>query len=355
MKKCSLCGGKLDREKRCTFCGLDNTKNDDQYKHLLDKNNCEHAPLTHVHEEPVREKVVKKASFEKQYSGNTYSGADYSKPKKAAKPVKKVNTQKKTPKMGVAKVIGILAILLTVGSTLFQLVADIGSELWEENYYSEEEVYYDPYEYVEYELAEDGEIYQEFLEPGIYTVGMHIPEGNYQVILMSGEYGNIEINDSKNSIFLYESLDYERQEIIGDIRLYNGGYFVVETGIAVEIYSENAQPLSVKGFENPLTESVVVTEEMTAGEDFPAGVYDICYEAVDEYSYGSAQYTITDADGYDYEYYIYFDGALEYETYHNVTLPKGAVITLDTLESVTLIPSEIIPSEDYDEFYELYW
>ena len=49
MKRCSLCGGRLDLNKKCTLCGLDNSKNDDNYKHLVNRNACEHQPLTHVH------------------------------------------------------------------------------------------------------------------------------------------------------------------------------------------------------------------------------------------------------------------------------------------------------------------
>ena len=49
MVKCSLCGGNLDSKKRCTFCGLDNTKNDDMYKHLVNQNDCSNQPLTHIH------------------------------------------------------------------------------------------------------------------------------------------------------------------------------------------------------------------------------------------------------------------------------------------------------------------
>jgi len=53
MKKCTLCGGTLDATKRCTFCGLDNTKNDDMYRGIINQNDCEDEPLTHVHEEPT--------------------------------------------------------------------------------------------------------------------------------------------------------------------------------------------------------------------------------------------------------------------------------------------------------------
>ena len=58
MKDCSLCGGKLDRNNRCTLCGLDNTKNDSMYKHMINRNECANEPLTHVHEEPQKPKVT---------------------------------------------------------------------------------------------------------------------------------------------------------------------------------------------------------------------------------------------------------------------------------------------------------
>ena len=63
MKKCTLCGGKLDYHKKCTFCGLDNTKNDDAYRHLLNQSACADEPLTHVHEDvPMYGKSEKKTS-----------------------------------------------------------------------------------------------------------------------------------------------------------------------------------------------------------------------------------------------------------------------------------------------------
>ena len=53
-KRCSLCGGRLDSNKRCIECGLDNTKNDSMYRGMTNRNNCDGEPLTHVHEELPR-------------------------------------------------------------------------------------------------------------------------------------------------------------------------------------------------------------------------------------------------------------------------------------------------------------
>ena len=47
-RRCSLCGGKLNGN-ICTECGLDNSKNDDQYVTL--ENSGHEESLTHVHTE----------------------------------------------------------------------------------------------------------------------------------------------------------------------------------------------------------------------------------------------------------------------------------------------------------------
>ena len=47
-RRCSLCGGKLNGN-ICTECGLDNSKNDDQYVTL--GNSGHEESLTHIHTE----------------------------------------------------------------------------------------------------------------------------------------------------------------------------------------------------------------------------------------------------------------------------------------------------------------
>ena len=56
-RRCSLCGGKLNGN-ICTECGLDNSKNDDQYVTL--GNSGHEESLTHIHTEA-----------EKPYEGKT--------------------------------------------------------------------------------------------------------------------------------------------------------------------------------------------------------------------------------------------------------------------------------------------
>ena len=51
-KRCTLCGGKLDSHGVCKECGLDNNKNDKNYR--VNQSSCDSQPLTHVHEEKHR-------------------------------------------------------------------------------------------------------------------------------------------------------------------------------------------------------------------------------------------------------------------------------------------------------------
>ena len=68
-RRCSLCGGKLNGN-ICTECGLDNSKNDDQYVTL--GNSGHEESLTHVHTEE-----------EKPYEGKTMTRENVRKAKNA--------------------------------------------------------------------------------------------------------------------------------------------------------------------------------------------------------------------------------------------------------------------------------
>ena len=86
-RRCSLCGGKLNGN-ICTECGLDNSKNDDQYVTL--ENSGHEESLTHVHTEE-----------EKPYEGKTMTRENVRKAKNADKKAKKA-AAKKTSKNAAA-------------------------------------------------------------------------------------------------------------------------------------------------------------------------------------------------------------------------------------------------------------
>lgn len=337
MRTCSLCGGKLDNHKRCTLCGLDNTKNDDMYGHLLNQNSCEHEPLTHVHEEHV-----KPAYPSAKYSSSTF--------KKASKTT---HTKKTGSKSLATTVVSVITIIVALMGGIVELIEDVRYESsYEENY---TEVYSDPYEYVTDVMPDEGEAFKVVLEPGIYKVGAHIPAGFYEAEIVSGDYGYVSIDDHSNWIYHTENIGYEEQNIVYDLRLYDGAYFTVSSNITVNIYTDNAQPITASPLTNPLTQPVTARGEMVAGEDFEAGVYDIVYQPAEGYEYGYVEYTVTDEEGYDYSWSVYFDSDIGAEIFHNLALPEGAVINIGELENVTLVPSANIFSTNYNEFYEFYY
>ena len=325
MRTCSLCGSRLDANLRCTFCGLDNTKNDDMYKHLINQNDCGDGPLTHVHTEHSN----RRATSTKQTKTST--------------------------KSGLAAVIGVIAVIVTLGSSIFELVENIAIDDYEYSY-SEEEIEYNPYEYVTYDLPESGITYSVTLEPGIYHVGTHIPEGTYTAEVTKGSYGMVEIQDSENGIYLYENIGFDdEQMVVDDLRLYQNGFFMVSTGVVIEITAENVQTTELVTTKNTLNASYVLGDEAVIGEDFPAGVYNIVYSAehgIDDY--GNVNYSVPMED-YDYEFSVFFDGSVGAETYHNVVLTKGTVITLEDLEEVTLIRCVEIPKVSLEEYYRLFY
>ena len=89
-RRCSLCGGKLNGN-ICTECGLDNSKNDDQYVTL--GNSGHEESLTHIHTEA-----------EKPYEGKTMTRENVRKAKNADKNTKKAAAKKASKNAAAGKV-----------------------------------------------------------------------------------------------------------------------------------------------------------------------------------------------------------------------------------------------------------
>ena len=348
MKTCSLCGGKLDSNMRCTFCGLDNTKNDDMYKHLINNNDCGDGPLTHVHEERTSHRATTSNKT------NTYSSAKYTSQRNTAQPRNASKTQK-SAKIRLGTIISIIAVIATLLGAVFEIVENLGIDYYGYSYVDEESDY-DPYEYVTYDLPEDGMEYSITLEPGIYHVGTHIPEGTYTAEVVQGSYGGVEIQDNQNGIYLFENIGFDdEQMIVEDLRLYQEGFFVVYTGVVIEMTAENVQSTELLITQSTLADSYILTDEAVAGEDFPAGVYNIVYHADNGWNeYGEVKFCVPLED-YEPEYSIFFDGSVGAETYHNVVLLKGTVIEVKDLEEVTLVPCTEIPTISLEEYCEMFY
>lgn len=372
-ERCSLCGGRLDSHRVCTECGLDNNKSEKHYH--VNRSSCDGQPLTHVH-------------GSRYYSGNTggspqtqaraaQSGgtagqteARRSVPGQAVeregrrkKKERTYNTyieeekRRRKSRVGKAVVFVVVIILLVsvVPPILSQFLSGSGQEApFFEDYdydYTYEDYEYDPYAYVTRELSADGETYSEQLAQGNYIVGTHIPEGTYIVEGDGESFFSLTVEDKENSIYMYESVDEETVKV-EDVRLYAGAEVSVSGEGYLRFSADNAQTGQMSSRPNPLTESVRIgaEETMTAGGDFPAGVYDV--KAVS--GYGSPDITIYDTDGTELTtVYLWISDSSDTENvYRNMILPQGAVIAnMDEALELELIPSETIASEDYLSYY----
>lgn len=220
----------------------------------------------------------------------------------------------------------------------------------------------DPYAYAGRELSAEGEAFSITLEPGAYQAGIHLPEGNYQVILEEGS-GSVMVNDEENSIYIWQSMgtdeEFDEVEQWEDVRVYQGADIEVTGDVRVFFETENGQLDSMAAMqENPLTEDVLLKKgvELTAGEDFPAGVYDL--KSMGEWTsvrYKVPLYTDYEEDEWNFlEQSKWVSGGGIDMIYHNVILPRGTLVTCSEDGDVLLTPAEKIATEDYDSFYDQY-
>ncbi len=333
-KKCELCGGKLNNHDICTECGLDNTKTDKNYH--MNESSCDHMPLTHVHKDKREEQTE---------SGWNQKGG------------KSRKNQTQT-----SKIIAVITVTLTVAGILINILEDHKSDIvsWTRNTFDLEDAAiggdnvdydYNPYAFVERSIPEDGDSAQYTLPCGNYIVGVHIPEGIYTVTPGSN-YDAVDIVDPDNSIYIYKYAE-NKDDIIEDIRLYTGALLTVQCEKAVTIQTDNAQNKDMNGIDNPLTETVHIGKgkSMTAGSEFPAGIYDIKRLEGE----GSFIVQVFDRQGQERttEELGMYEGGNNQE-YRYLVLPEGAVITAESDLSVSMEPADIIESENYMDFYEKY-
>ena len=317
-KKCTLCGGSLDSTKRCTLCGLDNTKNDDQYKGYMNRNHHDDVPLTHVHHEPSMHRY------------------DYEQPKKQKK-------QKKESSHG--KTLGIIIAVFGLLPSLFGLIATFADSIVDEFSYVERE---------EYTISDNA--YEEWLPAGLYEVGVHIPEGTYEVVLDWGTAGTVEVLDCVDGILQsneYFHLEVGQMEVVTDVVLSEGKVLRVSPEISLYVYSSDADPNEIFTEWNELTEHYPVGEDMmVAGKDFSAGVYDISYTASEEsevgtvtiYLWNNEYQTATLVDN------LCFDDSYGDTLYCNVPFEAGSYIYVSGLKDVKLVPSlEVKAGFNYSE------
>ena len=307
-KRCYLCGGKLV-DGRCIECGLDNQKN-----------------------------AKKPYRLNESIQGGQSSEIVHESGRKA----------------GIV-LIGIIVFLLAAVAAVSMI------RIWKEHTQVEiqpgEE--YDEYGFVTRDLSQSGDAYDETLMGGYYEIGVHIPEGIYTVEAKSGD-GAIYLIDDENGIYIWQQIGNDPQnpnqvDVMEDLRLYDGAFLEVKSGAALRFYSDCAQTEKLHGEKNPLQETVRVEtgQMLTAGRDFPEGVYHVTSES----DWNDLMMTLPDSFLAEYEEggegrieaISFAPNELEI-SYANVPIPKGTVIQT-TGAAVTLEPSKTIGSTDYGEIY----
>lgn len=383
-KNCSLCGGRVVNG-ICTECGMDNRKNDDKYLKQLNQGECDKKLLTHIHSQDeqradtwkVREKTAEKEAVKLQPkyqkkedfgkaenfgSSGDFRKADWKKHtgngslyKSSAKSYgsKKASTGNKKGRLALVITIG--ATLLSMGMTIIPLFEsghgtlepDIQEAVDVESWYEMTPVYPD--------ISEVGAPFDAELTAGIYKVGVHIPEGNYNIDI--DKQTTLQINNPELSYYDFLSGGNGAYIIEGQ-PLYAGSWLTVGDGGKVHFKTENGQTNTVEPMQvNPLTEVNEVSGELVSGIDFEPGVYDL---SVVNDEFGNFEVYLSEETDMLSQFCLSMKGrtnigeidlgdyAMEAK---NIPLPKGCIIKTGSMV-IRMEPSVKIVTDDLSAYYE---
>lgn len=364
-KECYLCGGKLING-RCSSCGLDNTKLEKKNYRLNESSFDRKKKMTYSQkrqnetgETKNREKKQDAGHLCESHNGRKAHAGSYEEQKKA----------RKISGILSGIIVAIVAFTSIAGS-VGDFISSFGDDFHSSDYDwnddgSEVDSEYDPYMNTTRELSETGATYDCVLGYGEYEIGAQIPEGTYEVELVSGE-GSIQQDDPENSIYYYsyfseDESDTDAGDYLDDVRLYTGGHLKIDTGLVVQFHSENAQTEQMQLEENPLTEQVTLKagNTYTAGTDFPAGWYDVTEASGVDWA--ELHYKIYLGDLYDKEnetlnyenYGLWFYDTDGSESYRNAVFPEGTELEVVDGDLI-LTPSGSVKNQNYDSFYDMY-
>lgn len=370
-KRCSLCGGKLNSSGICTECGLDNSKSDKNYR--INRSDCDGMPLTHVYEEKEKYRPDRKADHRKinhretdykkrDYGNQSYrmNESDMTRTKRRKRVQSPDITNRKRPLKIVVLVIIVIAVLgnlydeykYDIKYMIEDAVQGVFQDKEGQTANDTDESDYDHYQYVTREIPEEGESTDYELSSGNYVVGVEIPEGIYTVT-PKDDYDTVQIDDSENSIYLYEYTEGKKDKI-EDVRLYKGAVLTLRCKTTEKLHTDNAQDidtLETAGQSNPLAEPVEIKGQkvLTAGKDFEPGIYDLDRISGD----GDVKITIYSEEQEEmnsWSQYLSEDG-IDGETFHYLVIPENAVVEVSEDLRIKLTPTEMIASTDYYSFY----
>lgn len=212
----------------------------------------------------------------------------------------------------------------------------------------------DSYSYAMYELSQEGDIFDEYLTQGNYQVGVHIPEGTYDINLIDGDYGSIWLKDVENVIYLSfsigEDADYQYLE---NVRLYEGAYLQITGNVELQFIADNAQEwiaadVSEDSGLGTIRATYLIDEGDTiAGEAIPAGIYNL--EVIDGWATLTTFYQDENGNTISNSFWL-SDGVYE-SVYKNVPILEGMDISVEYGE-VQLVSSAWGTADDAEALFE---
>lgn len=373
-KKCYLCGGNLVNGV-CVDCGLDNTRNDRKSYRLncttaefaKDRKKVKDADSTLMKERqesyqqtaPQKTKQKSKYRMEQKPEQKVVQRRDAN--KRVRRNAKATVEGKKRSASKIVKIIIIAVIILNILPFIIEEGTEVIHRLTvyhtrtkqlqeqQEQLQLEEEQPY--HKSAQYELSDQGEQFEIELTQGIYKIGAHIPEGIYSIERIEGS-GFCKMVDYANGIYTHwwfsEFKESEKEgavQFVEDAHLYQDGYLKIEGDVKIRFTSTCAQMEKMNStVENPLSEKVYLNEgeEYIAGEDFPAGIYDLTTEA----EWIGVKLNYSDIpDGYWVS-----SGNKNEGVFRNIYVPEGTTVNVENGTAI-FIPSTQIESGSYDSYY----
>lgn len=175
------------------------------------------------------------------------------------------------------------------------------------------------------------------LTNGNYTVGIDIPAGKYDITALSGS-GSVRSSDlfAPNGISTTMGVGSEAYcEEYKNVELTEGIFLSVSGGVEISIYCDKASGEPLKERIQPNTETISLgSGNFVAGEDFPAGIYDIVATSgsgtvsSDNWLDGGIWATMGVEESVIYE-----------KEYKNIMLSEGVALTIERV-NIDLIPSK---------------
>ena len=209
--------------------------------------------------------------------------------------------------------------------------------------------------------------YHYVLEPGIYEIGTHIPEGTYYVrsdveetcyfdiYELAEDYmycrGEYQVRD-KNKL-MQPTRGMWRVEIKNrkrNINLENGKILMIRPNAQLLFYSNDANN-DLNRIRNSTLKTYKLVNRAVAGQDFKTGVYDIIYEPTDSEQNGTVACVIKFYGTYESEFTMTFHCSGKEGSqlvYKNVPFTSDSTITTKNIQGITLVPTKII-SEKFKE------